>query len=129
MNKMKKTIINLIIILVVTNTYAQCWQSASNSGSMGTGIKTDGTLWVWGDIVASNLNNYSDSPIQVGTDTDWQMVSTGLSHRTAIKNDGTLWTWGSDGSGRLGNGVTTITNTCVYQPMQVEHPLLISAVL
>ena len=67
-------------------------------------IKTDGTLWKWGQNYngALGLNNASDgtrsSPHQIGTDTTWS--KTAISR--AIKTNGTLWTWGFNQFGQLG---------------------------
>ena len=77
-------------------------------------IKSDGTLWGWGNNVSGNLgvgdtSNYS-SPVQIGSDTDWAFVDDSWGegyHTTAIRTDGTLWTWGENGSGQLGLGDKT----------------------
>jgi alpha-tubulin suppressor-like RCC1 family protein len=70
-------------------------------------IKTDGTLWAWGNnnrgqLGLNNLTNIS-SPVQVGTLTNWLKLSAGTYHNAAIKTDGTMWTWGFN-YGRLGLG-------------------------
>ena len=79
------------------------------------GIKTDGTLWMWGEggqgqLGQGNLTDYS-SPVQVGSLTDWlQMgITDGASGEVAlaVKTDGTLWTWGEGHEGGLGDGTTT----------------------
>lgn len=75
------------------------------------GIKTDGTLWMWGQnnngqLGLGNTTNRS-SPVQVGSLTNWRSVSVGSLHTMAIKTDGTLWAWGSGGSGELGLGNLT----------------------
>jgi len=118
---MKKTLSLLaLLLLIIGNIQAQCyWKSVSISGRMGTGIKTDGTLWVWGDVVEASLNSYSAFPVQVGTDNDWKSVSTGSNFRLAIKNNGTLWAWGSESNGYLGNGYILPNASTVYQPTQV----------
>ena len=76
-------------------------------------IKTDGTLWAWGDggngrLGLGNTTNYS-SPKQVGS--GWASTSHyGVRNRYAagaIKTDGTLFTWGGGQNGRLGLGNTT----------------------
>jgi alpha-tubulin suppressor-like RCC1 family protein len=51
-------------------------------------VKTDGTLWSWGDnqygkLGLGNTTNYS-SPKQVGSLTNWGSVSTGLSFTVAL---------------------------------------------
>ena len=75
-------------------------------------IKTDGTLWTWGQnccgILANNVIG-SDrcspgSVIFVGT--TWCKVSAGRAHAVAIKTDGTLWTWGANIVGQIGDGTT-----------------------
>lgn len=75
-------------------------------------IKTDGTLWSWGNNTygALGLGNTTDysSPKQVGSLTNWSKVIAGYYLSFAIKTDGTLWAWGyNQGAGQLGLGDTT----------------------
>jgi alpha-tubulin suppressor-like RCC1 family protein len=74
-------------------------------------IKTDGTLWMWGNntfgsLGLGNTTDYS-SPKQVGSGTSWSLVACGNASTFAIKTDGTLWSWGYNPSGQLGLGNTT----------------------
>jgi alpha-tubulin suppressor-like RCC1 family protein len=89
--------------------------SAQNRFSMA--IKTDGTLWTWGDNDEGQLGLGSWSsprvPTQVGTDSDWTNVWTSVNSTFAIKKNGTLWAWGSNGSGKLGDGTTTLRRSPV----------------
>ena len=67
-------------------------------------VKTDGTLWVWGnnsDHGELGQNNKTDrsSPVQVGSGTDWATVSASYYAFGATKTDGTLYTWGYNGNG------------------------------
>jgi alpha-tubulin suppressor-like RCC1 family protein len=58
-------------------------------------IRENGTLWAWGSRWLGNgTMDSSDTPIQIGTDTDWVTVSSNSEYTVAIKNDGTLWAWG-----------------------------------
>ena len=73
-------------------------------------VKTDGTLWTWGNNENGALglnqpdNTEISSPTQVGTDTTWSyVVGRGiLGGAAALKTDGTLWVWGSNSYGALG---------------------------
>ena len=89
-------------------------------------IKTDGSLWTWGDNQAGSLGlnqpgapgNRISSPTQVGTDTTWKTLMIGganLKTTSAIKTDGTLWTWGENQYGQLGQ----TNNTKYSSPVQV----------
>lgn len=92
------------------------WLDVCASGYRGAAyaVKTDGTLWSWGQneigqLGQGNLTYYS-SPKQVGSLTNWATLArTGSrSYFTAVvKTDGTLWSWGGNGNGQLGQGNTT----------------------
>lgn len=68
-------------------------------------IKTNGTLWSWGENSAGQLgigNTQTQTlPVQVGTDTDWKQVAAGVSSVLALKTDGSLWGWGLNMNGEL----------------------------
>jgi hypothetical protein len=74
-------------------------------------IKTNGTLWSWGQnpygqLGLGNKTTYS-SPKQVGALTTWSTTASGYGHVFAIKTDGTLWSWGQNPYGQLGLGNIT----------------------
>ena len=88
---------------------ADDWQAVSAGEYFSLGIKTDGTLWAWGANnvgqlgVDTGVDDHSDVPVQVGSDTDvWEAVSAGDRHSMALKADGSLWAWGSNINGQLG---------------------------
>jgi hypothetical protein len=62
-------------------------------------IKTDGTLWSWGDDTNAGAlaqgGSVTSSPVQVGALTNWLVVTSSWSTTNAGKTDGTLWGWGS----------------------------------
>ena len=92
------------------------WQSVSASWwRHGAAIKTNGTLWSWGENFRGELGDGTNitryTPVQVGSATDWQSVSTGYVYTLAIKTNGTLWSWGVNVWGQLGNGTNINTNS------------------
>ena len=80
-------------------------------------IKTNGTLWSWGD------NNYCQlglgdtvsrtTPTSIGIDSDWVAIRAGNFHSLACKTNGTLWVWGDNRYGQLGVGDTVLRSTPV----------------
>jgi alpha-tubulin suppressor-like RCC1 family protein len=85
------------------------WEFVSTTGSgHSAGIKTDGTLWTWGENIVGTLGNgnntNTNAPGKVGTETDWKEVYTGNTYTIALKTDGTIWTWGNNNDGQLGVG-------------------------
>lgn len=92
------------------------WKSVSAGRNTSAAIKTDGTLWIWGNNTAASVfsgglgdNTTIDrsSPVQtVSGGTNWKSVSVGGIHAGAIKTDGTLWMWGPGLGGLLGNNST-----------------------
>ena len=86
------------------------WSKISAGNNFTMAIKTDGTLWGWGNnsyraLGTGNSTNYS-SPVQIGTLSNWSQISTDNYHSMAIKTDGTLWVWGENSNGNLGTGTT-----------------------
>jgi alpha-tubulin suppressor-like RCC1 family protein len=88
------------------------------------GIKTDGTLWGWGDFNENGLFTNADrsSPVQIGTRNDWSTIQSsaaGQSVILALRTDNTLWGWGTQFSGQLGNGTTVSRSS----PIQIRSDL------
>ena len=88
------------------------WKNAGFIGRASFGVKTNGTLWVWGSNAEGQLGQTahaapfnSSSPMQIGTGTDWDKImgsTSGGSTVGAIKTDGTLWMWGKNNYGGCG---------------------------
>ena len=80
---------------------------AVSAGSYRTfALKSDGTLWAWGNNACGSLGDGSqdnrDTPVQVVGLTNVIAVSGGWNHTIALKNDGTVWSWGCNNYGQLG---------------------------
>ena len=91
------------------------WRQIDAGVWFSTAVKTDGTLWAWGQggsgqLGTGNSSNYCSPVTTAGGGTNWIQVSAGTASTAAIKTDGTLWTWGCNGNGQLGTGNTT--NRC-----------------
>ena len=73
-------------------------------------LKSDGTVFCWGDNVFGALGNNSttnsSAPVQVQGLTDASQIVAGLYHTCAIKTDGSVYCWGDNGGGQLGNDST-----------------------
>lgn len=88
------------------------WKISAGGSSYSIALKTNGTLWAWGDNFYGNLgqNNtvYYSSPVQIGALSDWWKISAGGGRFIlAIKTNGSLWSWGYNLYGMLGTGNTT----------------------
>jgi alpha-tubulin suppressor-like RCC1 family protein len=88
------------------------WKQVSTGDFYTAAIKTDGTLWTWGQNNFGQLgvNNTISRSTPVTTfagGTNWKQVSCGGYHVAAIKTDGTLWTWGQVDLGKLGTNDTS----------------------
>ena len=93
---------------VTTSAGGANWKQVNVYGSIISAIKTDGTLWTWGqnyggDIGINAIGNRCTPVTTFAGGTDWKQGS----GTAAIKTDGTLWTWGSNAYGKLGTNDTT----------------------
>jgi alpha-tubulin suppressor-like RCC1 family protein len=111
------------------------WASVAAGAEYSLAIKTDGTLWAWGDDKYGQLGlgtiqgAQAQTPTQVGTDTNWATVSANYTGTLtlATKTDGTLWAWGSDSYGQLGDGASASSPCdgnaaspyCMFSPEQI----------
>ncbi len=85
------------------------WASGTDKISYGNrqalAIKTDGTLWTWGEDTQGQLGQNElierSSPVQI-PGTTWSSISSHHYANFATKTDGTLWAWGWNVWGVLG---------------------------
>lgn len=134
---MKTKLLLLVTILFFSiNVFSQvgsaCWREVSAGQNFTLAIKSDGTLWGWGqnsNLLGLGLGNLANQnlPIQIGTANDWMTVSAGTIHSLAIKTNGTLWSWGNGQFGQLGNGLFNSATPNVTQVGTATDWLKVSA--
>ncbi|WP_324068978.1 MAG: T9SS type A sorting domain-containing protein [Flavobacterium sp.] len=110
--------ITLFFLWVSASTYGQCFDGFQIGSYHVVSIKSNGTLWGWGESDAGNLgntNSINSFSFQIGSSTDWLKVSAGAYNTFIIKNNGTLWAMGDGRYGLLGNGSTTTINPTLQQ--------------
>lgn len=83
-----------------------------------TALKTDGTIWTWGDNTSKALGydtstpSLNPAPRQVPNLSNIASIATGAGPNTVVlKNDGTVWDWGGNMFSQLGNGKKGIVNS------------------
>lgn len=84
------------------------WKQVICGGYHNFALKTDNTLWTWGDNTFGQLGlgdaTVRRFPVRLGSEFFWKQLACGLLHSAAIKSNGTIWTWGRNESGQLGLG-------------------------
>lgn len=82
------------------------YKEIAAAGLTSFAIKTDGSLWAWGDnnhgLVGDGTEALRTSPVKVG---DGFLHVSASGHVLALKSDGSLWSWGYNASGQLGDGI------------------------
>ena len=122
MRKLHRLICILIAVCLSTTTAPIA--TAGNTGKVGQFqtvsafehnmvIKSDGSLWAWGENYCGRLGVGADTDCYEPTKVLDEVVSvaTGFGHTLAIKTDGSLWAWGLNEYGQLGDGTTTNRST------------------
>jgi len=114
----KANVSNVMVFAVIFGVFifagAGICQAATQTIAAGkchtVALKTDGTLWAWGENMYGQLGDGTTTdrhfPVQIGFDTDWAEIAAGYGHTIALKTDGTLWAWGDNINGQLGNATT-----------------------
>ena len=97
------------------------WSQATSTSQGRLAIKTNGTLWAWGQnekgqMGQNNTTIYS-SPRQVGTDATWSTVVGADQLCYGTKTDGTAWSWGFNDGGALGQNSSN--NQELSSPTQI----------
>jgi alpha-tubulin suppressor-like RCC1 family protein len=84
------------------------WSIVAAGNSHSIALKTDSTLWSWGNNqygqLGLNDTNNRTTPSQFNANSDWLTIIAGSDHTLSIKTNGTLWSWGRNNNGQLGLG-------------------------
>jgi alpha-tubulin suppressor-like RCC1 family protein len=119
---------NTPIQIGAATTWGKVFASVTGTGF---GIRTDGSLYSWGENTPSGMTAQGSTtgqvhtPTQVGVSTGWLTISTGVvtslggGYALAIKTDDTMWAWGTNAFGGFGTGVAT--STAQPSPVNVGH--------
>jgi alpha-tubulin suppressor-like RCC1 family protein len=94
------------------------WKQVAAGDNHTAAIKTDGTLWTWGNASFGQLGNANlterSTPVTTfAGGNNWKQVVAGNAYTAAVKTDGTLWAWGLNTSGQLGNATILARSTPV----------------
>ena len=94
----------------------------SSRGSRTFALRSDGTVWGWGNGTEGLLGSTSATsganglPIPVADITNITKVTAGYSASCALRQDGTVWCWGPGTNGQVGDGAYTTRG----KPVQVS---------
>ena len=82
------------------------WKHINLNGSTALAIKTDNTLWSWGDGYTGQLGNgtfgNANQPVLVSGNIQWKTTGGGWLFQTGLTVDGTIYGWGYNRLGGLG---------------------------
>jgi alpha-tubulin suppressor-like RCC1 family protein len=92
------------------------WTQASAGNQFSLGVRSNGTLWAWGNGGGGKLGDNStvnkSSPVSVvGGFTNWIQASAGNYHSFGIRTTGQLYSWGIDSRGQLGQNTLTVSTS------------------
>jgi alpha-tubulin suppressor-like RCC1 family protein len=104
------------------------WKQVSCGRHFAAAVKTDGSLWVWGNNYGARLGigTYTfpgpdlirSTPVTTfAGGNDWKSVDCGYGHALAIKNDGKLYAWGVNDGAQCGKNPSILFVTI---PTEVE---------
>jgi alpha-tubulin suppressor-like RCC1 family protein len=99
---------------VTTFAGGNTWKQVSANGYHTAAIKTDGSLWIWGNAGSGRLGTNDTTPNRstpvttFAGGTNWKQVACGENQTLAIKTDGSLWAWGLNDAGQLGTNGGTV---------------------
>ncbi|WP_350356638.1 T9SS type A sorting domain-containing protein [Hymenobacter canadensis] len=107
----------VVVVTPSTALTGTTWKQVAAGTFHTVALRSDGTLWAWGDNSSGQLGDGSTTsqripvfvptPVGAQAGTSWTQVVAGYAHTLALRSDGTLWAWGGNLYGQLGDGTTT----------------------
>lgn len=105
-------------------------QDGQLGNSAAYALKSDGSVWAWGNNGCGQLGNKStvnsSVPVQVADLTKVTAVSGGYETAYAVKLDGSVWAWGNNASGQLGKEPGTGGS---HVPIQVKDLIHVTSIV
>jgi hypothetical protein len=100
----------------------------ATGSSHSAGIRSDGSLLIWGNNDSGELGLGSTggartAPQAAPHGSNYQSLALGASHSVALRTDGSLWAWGGNASGQLGDGSATTRSS----PVQIGSDYIAAA--
>jgi alpha-tubulin suppressor-like RCC1 family protein len=94
------------------------WTDISLGAGHSLALKSDGSLWAWGQNnhgqVGDGTTSNKFAPTRISSELGWKSIAAGSFNGYALKSDGTLWRWGLDAD----NGAVKRQNVLV--PTQID---------
>ena len=108
-----KRFVFLLISIFLFFSHISFGQIASSENGYTLFIKSDGSLWAWGNNSTGQLGDGTttnrNSPVNILPNTQWIDISTSSNTSFGIKKDGTLWAWGRNNTYLFGNNNSSET--------------------
>ncbi|MGC9196832.1 MAG: RCC1 domain-containing protein [Syntrophobacteraceae bacterium] len=87
------------------------WASVAAGWTHVVGVKSDGTLWSWGNNSYGQMGDGTminrNSPEQIGTEQNWMWAAAGDGFTTALNSNDDMMAWGNNQYGQVGNNSTS----------------------
>ncbi len=102
---------------------AGTWATIDGGAESTCGIRSEGSLWCWGDGGEGQLGvgglSSTRAPVRVGSDADWTGVQVGAATVCGTRRGGSLFCWGKDDKGQVGDGGAMSSTSRLSTPVRL----------